>query len=260
MRFEARVPDLGMRKFLTTNLTRDEEAELMRYSRSIIIKGARSPERLLDEVTLFLHKVEADMTSERRTMLRTARGRDRVFEGRRVLLVDDDVRNIFALTSALEQRGAIVEIGRNGREALEKLDRVADIDEFLQTLRRVADGGTAIDPEVVAQLLSRNTDNVLDRLSPRETEVLAAMAEGLNNAGIAARTLARTADAIWAAAGDRSADFSWYTRRATVAAVYAATLTYWLREPVGMDEALAFLDRRLAGLARLRRPGPAREV
>ena len=113
------------------NLTRDEEAELMRYSRSIIIKGARSPERLLDEVTLFLHKVEADMTSERRTMLRTARGRDRVFEGRRVLLVDDDVRNIFALTSALEQRGAIVEIGRNGREALEKLDRVPDIDLVL---------------------------------------------------------------------------------------------------------------------------------
>ena len=113
------------------NLTRDEESELMRYSRSIIIKGARSPERLLDEVTLFLHKVEADMTSERRTMLRTARGRDRVFEGRRVLLVDDDVRNIFALTSALEQRGAIVEIGRNGREALEKLDRVPDIDLVL---------------------------------------------------------------------------------------------------------------------------------
>ena len=66
-------------------------------------------------------------------------------------------------------------------------DRVADIDDFLETLRRIADGGTAIDPEVVSQLLSRNTDNVLDRLSPRETEVLAAMAEGLNNAGIAAR-------------------------------------------------------------------------
>jgi CheY-like chemotaxis protein len=113
------------------NLTRDEEAELLRYSRSIIIKGARSPERLLDEVTLFLHKVEADMTSERRTMLQTVRGRDRVFEGRRILLVDDDVRNIFALTSALEQRGAIVEIGRNGREALEKLDSVSDIDLVL---------------------------------------------------------------------------------------------------------------------------------
>jgi CheY-like chemotaxis protein len=113
------------------NLTRAEEAELLRYSRSIIIKGARSPERLLDEVTLFLHKVEADLSSERQNMLRTARGRDRVFEGRRILLVDDDVRNIFALTSALEQRGASVEIGRNGREALEKLDQVRDIDLVL---------------------------------------------------------------------------------------------------------------------------------
>ncbi|WP_285758792.1 response regulator transcription factor [Nocardiopsis ansamitocini] len=66
-------------------------------------------------------------------------------------------------------------------------DRIADIDEFLVTLRRIADGGAAIDPEVVSQLLSRNTDTALDRLSPRESEVLGAMAEGLNNAGIAAR-------------------------------------------------------------------------
>lgn len=66
-------------------------------------------------------------------------------------------------------------------------DRVADIDEFMITLRRVADGGAAIDPEVVSQLLSRNRTGALDRLSPREGEVLAAMAEGLNNAGIAAR-------------------------------------------------------------------------
>ncbi|RZI91884.1 MAG: response regulator, partial [Variovorax sp.] len=113
------------------NLTRAEEAELLRYSRSIIIKGARSPERLLDEVTLFLHKVESELSTERQTMLKTARGRDRVFEGRRILLVDDDVRNIFALTSALEQRGAVVEVGRNGIEALAKLDEVPDIDLVL---------------------------------------------------------------------------------------------------------------------------------
>jgi CheY-like chemotaxis protein len=113
------------------NLTRAEEAELLRYSRSIIIKGARSPERLLDEVTLFLHKVEADLSSERQRMLKAVRGRDRLFEGRRILLVDDDVRNIFALTSALEQRGAVVEMGRNGREALDKLDQVQDIDLVL---------------------------------------------------------------------------------------------------------------------------------
>ncbi len=113
------------------NLTRDEETELQRYSRSIIIKGARSPERLLDEVTLFLHKVEAELSTERQGMLKTVRGRDRIFEGRTILLVDDDVRNIFALTSALEARGAMVEIGRNGREALEKLDQVSDIDLVL---------------------------------------------------------------------------------------------------------------------------------
>jgi signal transduction histidine kinase/DNA-binding response OmpR family regulator/CHASE3 domain sensor protein len=113
------------------NLTRDEEAELLKYSRSIIIKGARSPERLLDEVTLFLHKVESQLSSERQNMLKSVRGRDRVFEGRTILLVDDDVRNVFALTSALEQRGASVEVARNGFEALAKLDEVAAVDLVL---------------------------------------------------------------------------------------------------------------------------------
>lgn len=113
------------------NLTRDEEADLRKYSRSIIIKGARSPERLLDEVTLFLHKVESQLSHERQKMLKTARSRDKVFEGRKVLLVDDDVRNIFALTSALETKGAVVVIGRNGREAIEKLKEVEDIDLVL---------------------------------------------------------------------------------------------------------------------------------
>ncbi len=113
------------------NLTRAEEAELLKYSRSIIIKGARSPERLLDEVTLFLHMVESELSSERQSMLKTARSRDRVFEGRRLLLVDDDVRNIFALTSALEHKGAQVEVARNGREAIEKLEAVGDIDLVL---------------------------------------------------------------------------------------------------------------------------------
>ncbi|WP_327081800.1 response regulator [Polaromonas sp. CG_9.5] len=116
------------------SLSRAEEAELLKYSRSIIIKGARSPERLLDEVTLFLHKVEAQLSAERQTMLKTARSRDRVFEGRKVLLVDDDVRNIFALTSALEHKGLRVEIGRNGFEALDKLDAVADIDLVLMDI------------------------------------------------------------------------------------------------------------------------------
>ncbi|MDR5745734.1 response regulator [Caballeronia sp. LZ029] len=113
------------------NLTHDEEAELMRYSQSIIIKGARSPERLLDEVTLFLHKVETDLSADRQAMLHVSRSRDRVLDGRRVLLVDDDIRNIFSLSSALEHQGLKVDIGRNGFEAIEALDRHPDIDIIL---------------------------------------------------------------------------------------------------------------------------------
>ena len=130
------------------NLSREEEAELQRYSRSIIIKGARSPERLLDEVTLFLHKVESGLSSERQKMLREVRHRDKVFEGRRILLVDDDVRNIFALTSALELKGASVEIGRNGLEALEKLAQVPDIDLVLMDMMMPEMDGYAATREI----------------------------------------------------------------------------------------------------------------
>jgi signal transduction histidine kinase/DNA-binding response OmpR family regulator/CHASE3 domain sensor protein len=104
------------------SLTPDEEQRLHRYSRSIIIKGARSPERLLEEVTLFLHQVESSLPPERQRMLRRARDREEMFEQRRILVVEDDVRNVFALSSVFEPRGALVEIARNGREALQRLD------------------------------------------------------------------------------------------------------------------------------------------
>jgi len=102
-------------------MTRDEEQRLRRYSKSIIIKGARSPERLLDEVTLFLHSVEASLPSDQQRLLREARRRDAVLDGRTVLLAEDDVRNIFALSSVLEPLGVTLAIARNGREALERL-------------------------------------------------------------------------------------------------------------------------------------------
>jgi signal transduction histidine kinase/DNA-binding response OmpR family regulator/CHASE3 domain sensor protein len=104
-------------------LSLEEEHRLRRYSKSIIIKDARSPERLLDEVTLFLHQVESKLPPERQQMLKTARDRDKSLEGRRVLVVEDDVRNIFALSSVLEPKGAAVDIARNGVEALEALTR-----------------------------------------------------------------------------------------------------------------------------------------
>jgi CheY-like chemotaxis protein/CHASE3 domain sensor protein len=105
------------------SLSRDEEQQLRKYSRSIIIKDARSPERLLDEVTLFLHQVEASLPPDRQRMLRAARDRESALEGRRILVVEDDVRNVYALSSLLEPRGAEVVIARNGREALEALEQ-----------------------------------------------------------------------------------------------------------------------------------------
>ncbi len=113
-------------------LTRDEEQRLRRYSKSIIIKGARSPERLLDEVTLFLHSVEASLPSDQQRLLREARRRDAVLDGRTVLLAEDDVRNIFALSSVLEPLGVKLEIARNGREALDRLG--PDIDLVLMDI------------------------------------------------------------------------------------------------------------------------------
>jgi CheY-like chemotaxis protein len=104
-------------------LSRDEEQRLRRFSKSIIIKDARSPERLLDEVTLFLHQVESKLPVERQQMLKAARHRESSLDGRRVLIVEDDVRNIFALSSVLEPKGAHIEIARNGIEALDALDR-----------------------------------------------------------------------------------------------------------------------------------------
>jgi CheY-like chemotaxis protein len=104
-------------------LDHDEEARLRRHADAIILKGARSPERLLDEVTLFLHRVEAELPADRRRAPQDARSRDAAFEGRRLLVVEDDVRTVFALAGVFEPRGATVVIARNGREALEALAR-----------------------------------------------------------------------------------------------------------------------------------------
>src|SRR5690606_29553372 len=97
------------------DLSANDEQRLRRYSDSIIIKGARSPERLLDEVSLFLHQVVTDLPAEHQRMIQKARNRDALLEGRRILVVEDDVRNIYALTNILEPRGASIEVARNGR-------------------------------------------------------------------------------------------------------------------------------------------------
>jgi signal transduction histidine kinase/DNA-binding response OmpR family regulator/CHASE3 domain sensor protein len=107
-------------------LSADDEQRLRRYSKSIIIKGAKSPERLIDEVSLFLHQVVSDLPDEQQKMIRKARNRDAMLEGRRILVVEDDVRNVYALTNILEPRGAIIEIARNGREAINTLEKAGN--------------------------------------------------------------------------------------------------------------------------------------
>lgn len=108
------------------DLSPDDEHRLSRYSKSVIIKGAKSPERLLDEVALFLHQVVSELPDEHQKMIRKARSRDALLEGRRILVVEDDVRNVYALTNILEPRGAVIEIARNGQEALEVLKKALE--------------------------------------------------------------------------------------------------------------------------------------
>ncbi len=103
-------------------LSSEEEQRLRKYSKSIIIKGAKSPERLLDEVTLFLHQVVSELPPEKRKLIEQATNRDDALEGRTILIAEDDVRNVFALTSLLEGRGVKLQIARNGKEALVALD------------------------------------------------------------------------------------------------------------------------------------------
>ncbi|MFN2353204.1 MAG: response regulator [Desulfopila sp.] len=115
-------------------LTEDEEKQLRRYAESIIIKGAKSPERLLDESALFLHRIEADLPEEKRKMLQTVHEPEGVLSGSTVLLVDDDMRNVFALTSVLEERQVNVVIARDGIECLEKLEEHDDIAAVLMDI------------------------------------------------------------------------------------------------------------------------------
>jgi CheY-like chemotaxis protein len=113
------------------DLSPQEETQLRRYAETIIIKDAKSPERLLDETALFLHRVEARLPDHKRRMLEQLHNTDAVFQGKKIMIVDDDVRNIFSLTSLLEQQGMNVVFAENGRTALDTLKANPDVDLVL---------------------------------------------------------------------------------------------------------------------------------
>jgi CheY-like chemotaxis protein len=113
------------------DLSQAEETRLRKFAETIIVKDVKSPERLLDETALFLHRVEARLPEQKRRMLERLHTTDAVFAGKHVLVVDDDVRNIFSLTSVLEEHGMHVSFAENGRDAIAKLESTPDIDLVL---------------------------------------------------------------------------------------------------------------------------------
>jgi len=121
------LSDLPVVVFTGKELSPEEDARLHALARSVVVKGVESPERLLDETALFLHRVVADLPEEKQRMLDRLHHSDDALVGKKVMVVDDDVRNIFALSSVLERRGMDVITAGTGREAIAKLDSTPDV-------------------------------------------------------------------------------------------------------------------------------------
>jgi CheY-like chemotaxis protein len=121
------LSDLPVVVFTGKELSAAEDGRLHSLARSVVVKGVESPERLLDETALFLHRVIPALPPEKQKMLERLHGSDEALAGKKVLVVDDDVRNIFALSSVLERRGMTVLTAGTGREAIDTLESTPDL-------------------------------------------------------------------------------------------------------------------------------------
>jgi HAMP domain-containing protein/signal transduction histidine kinase/DNA-binding response OmpR family regulator len=124
---DAALRDVPIVVFTGRELSESEETELRQHAKSVVLKGVRSPERLLDETALFLHRVLADLPAAKQHMIETLHESDEALEGRKVLVVDDDVRNIFALNSLLERHNMQVITATNGHEAIKLVEGTDDL-------------------------------------------------------------------------------------------------------------------------------------
>ncbi len=127
MRQDEAVSDVPVVVFTGRELSPEEDAQLHTIARSVVVKGVESPERLLDETALFLHRVVSDLPPEKQRMLERLHSSDEDLVDKTVLLVDDDVRNIFALSSALERRAMRVLTATTGREAISLLESTPEV-------------------------------------------------------------------------------------------------------------------------------------
>jgi CheY-like chemotaxis protein/signal transduction histidine kinase len=127
IREDAALSEVPVVVFTGRELSAEEDAQLHTMARSIVVKGVESPERLLDETSLFLHRIVTELPQEKQRMLDRLTSSDEDLVGRKVLLVDDDARNIFALSSVLERRGMQVLTATTGREAIALLESTSDV-------------------------------------------------------------------------------------------------------------------------------------
>jgi HAMP domain-containing protein/CheY-like chemotaxis protein/signal transduction histidine kinase len=127
IRDDETLRDVPVVVFTGKELSPEQDAELLELARKVVIKGVESPERLLDETALFLHRVISNLPLHKQQLLEKLHRSDEELQGRRVLVVDDDVRNIFALGSVLERHGMKVVTAQTGREAINTLERTDDI-------------------------------------------------------------------------------------------------------------------------------------
>ncbi|MDP1811301.1 MAG: response regulator [Sediminibacterium sp.] len=115
-------------------LTKEENNELQKYAESIIIKGVKSEERLLDETALFLHRTISNLPESKQVIINNLYDKEAIFHSKKILLVDDDMRNVFALSKILKERGMEIVKAENGKNALEMLDTHSDIDLVLMDI------------------------------------------------------------------------------------------------------------------------------
>jgi hypothetical protein len=127
IRDDAAICDVPVVVFTGRELSLEEEARLHTMARSVVVKGVESPERLLDETALFLHRVVSNLPVEKQRMLERLHSSDDDLVNRTVLLVDDDARNIFALASVLERRGMRVLTATTGKEAISTIESQSDV-------------------------------------------------------------------------------------------------------------------------------------
>ena len=128
------LADIPVVVFTGKDLTLEEQERLKAMAKSIVLKDVHSPERLLDETALFLHRVVTDLPPAKQTMLQRLHGDKEVLRGRKVLVVDDDARNIFALTSVLENHEMEVISATNGRQAIDLIEKTPDISLVLMDI------------------------------------------------------------------------------------------------------------------------------